>query len=208
MKEPFRLRISEQDRLERDPRHQRARIKRDNKQISEQIQRRQFIERTKSLQESRVEASLARGIKNYREQKGLTRGEMAEIIGITRRALFNYEEGKRSVPGELLENLVKRGDADLHEYFAVPSEPANNDQRKAEAQLAIALFRKCKEEFPLAEEAHLQDLAIDRAVRWQQNLKATSRNIEKMAREAVDELKDYYHEEAMREEFFNVERSK
>ena len=69
--------------------------------------------------------------------------------------------------------------------------------------MAIAIFRKCKEAFPLAEDSHPQDIAAERAADWQQELKATPKNIAKVAMKAVDDLKDRYHAEAEREEFFS-----
>lgn len=200
-KAPFHLQVNDQDRLEQDPRHWRARIKRDNKSALEKIKNQELLGRIKLLQKSRGEASLARGIKNYRERMELSRSEMAKGLGITRRALFNYEEGKRSFPGDLLEKILRRGDTELHEFFAVPSEPVDGERRRIEAQLAIALFRQCKEAFPQAEDADLQNLAADKAACWQENLKATPKNIGEVVARAINELKDRYSEEFLLDEF-------
>ena len=51
-------------------------------------------------------------VAKWREETGLSQGNAAAILGISRRALINYEAGKRPTPSDLFDKLdsVRRGE--------------------------------------------------------------------------------------------------
>lgn len=195
VKKKFRLQHSKEERIEATTRRKRRRIREDNDQVSKFFALRRANKRAKMLAEQRSEASLANALKHYREHRNYTRTELADMLGITRRALFNYETGARAVPGEVLETLVKRGDAELHQLFAVPYEPAPEEQRVRDAQLAIDLFAECRNVLPEADVSDLRRVAAEAAATWQTNLKPTRKNVRSVAIRLTDTIKDLYAQE-------------
>jgi|GEM_PF-4224609 len=191
-KATFRLQQTDEERRSNTTRSRKARIRKENEEISEWLTRRQRWQRTQKLRDQRAGASFAKALKNYRTSGNLTRTALAELLGITRRALFNYETGARSVPGEVLEAIVKRGDAELHQVFAVPYERPPQHQRRTDAKLAIDLFVACKGIFPEADDRDLIEAAADGAASWQPNVKPTPQNLKNVAEREIDKVKDRY----------------
>lgn len=188
----FRLQQTEAERKRNTTRGRKTRIRKANEEMSEWIDQRESWQRAQKLMKLRSEASFAEALKHYRKDRGFTRTALAELLGITRRALFNYETGSRSVPGEIIEAIVKRGDAELHQLFAVPYEQPPEKVRRTDAKLAIHLFVACKKLFPEADEIDLIESASDGAASWQPKVKPTPKNLEKVAEREVDKLKDIY----------------
>ncbi len=192
VKKNFRFQQSEEERIEVTTRRRRRRIREDNNEVSRLIALQKAKKRKEMLLKQRSEASLANALKQYREDRNYTRTELAEMLGVTRRALFNYETGARPVPGEILETLVKKGDAELHQLFAIPYEPAPEERRVRDAQLAIDLFVECQKAFPEADVPDLRWVAAEGASTWPQNLKPTEKNINAVAGRLIEKVRDYY----------------
>ncbi|MDO6757617.1 helix-turn-helix domain-containing protein [Phaeobacter inhibens] len=188
----FRLHQTEEERRSNTTRGKKTRIRKANEEMSEWLDRRRRWQRAQKLMEQRSGASFAEALKSYRTNRKLTRTALADLLGVTRRALFNYETGARSVPGEIMEAIAKRGDAELHQLFAVPYEQPSEEQRRTDAKLAIDLFVACKEIFPEADEKDLIEAATDGAASWQPNVKPTPKNLEKVAKREIDKIKDFY----------------
>lgn len=192
VKKKFRLQQSEEERIEATTRRRRRRIREDNDEVSRSLALQRAKKRREMLLKQRAGASLANALKQYREDKNYTRTELAEMLGITRRALFNYETGARPVPGGILETLVKKGDAELHQLFAVPYETAPEVRRVRDAELAIDLFAECQKAFPEADLQVLRRVAAEGASTWPPNLKLTEKNINSVARRLIERVKDDY----------------
>lgn len=56
-------------------------------------------------------------IKNIRKERGLTQEGFAEIIGISRFSLINYERGARKVPEEVVRKISEAFNVELKEDF-------------------------------------------------------------------------------------------
>lgn len=192
VKKKFRLQQSEEERIEATTRRRRRRIRENNDEVSRFVAFQKAKKRTEKLLKQRAGASLASALKQYREGRNYTRTELAEMLGITRRALFNYETGARPVPGDILETLVKKGDSELHQFFAVPYEPAPEERRVRDAQLAIDLFVACQKAFPEADLPDLRLVAAEGTSTWPSNLKLTDKNINSVARRLIERVKDDY----------------
>ncbi len=199
-KKPFAFLISDNERKDASTRRKRSNARKDAAATAKLANWRRHQCRLKQLKNSRTRASLAQGLIKYREKRGLSKSQLAQLLGVTRRALFNYESGKRSVPGDVLERLFKEGDAELNEYFAVPPEQPPTEKRRDAALLAIDLLRYCHSIFPEADAIDLREVAAEGAAKWQTNVKTTDKNLKKMAAELVDGLKDRYGEQWLRNE--------
>ncbi len=132
----------------------------------------------------------------------MTRDEFAEAIGITRRALYNYETGQRSVPGDLIEKIARKGDLELHEIFGSSFENAPIEQRKSDAALAIQLYKSLKDRFSEAgdtvhshieaDDTDIQRAAAAAAASWPVNVKITKKSVANVTKRVAEELVDYY----------------
>lgn len=189
-------------RRERSPQRRASRIKGANKHTKECIERRERLTRKRKLQTSRRSLSFAKGIKTCREIRDMTRDEFAAEMGITRRALYNYETGQRSVPGDLIEKIAREGDLELHEIFGSRFENAPIKQRKSDAALAIQLYKSLKDRFSEAgdtvhshieaDDTDIQRVAAEAAASWPINVKITEKSVANVTKRVADELADYY----------------
>ena len=72
-------------------------------------------------------------IKNLRKNKGLTQENFAEIIGISRFSLINYERGARKVPEEVIKKISVAFNVELKEdfipYSAIKYRPFNLENK-------------------------------------------------------------------------------
>ena len=66
---------------------------------------------------NRVQISVSKGLAKCRKQMKQTQSEFANFLGISRRALVNYETGRRSVGSEVLEKILADGKIELHDAF-------------------------------------------------------------------------------------------
>ncbi len=166
--------------------------KRNTNALKDSIAERIASKRRVLLKRLRSEASLSEGLKRYRQSLGLSRTNFAEEFGITRRALFNYENGLRAISGELLEKIVRRGDAELSDVFGLSVEPAPAHARLEDAKLAIDLFQACRSECPGADAEDIKALVAAETANWPMTQKRTAKAVRVVARRLSSELSDYY----------------
>jgi transcriptional regulator with XRE-family HTH domain len=198
----FLEQFNSEARRERSPQHRAALIKGANKRTKESIEQRERFARKRRLQASRRNLSFAQGLKTCRELRDMTRSEFADAMGITRRALYNYETGQRSVPGDLIEKIAKEGDLDLHEVFGTTFERAPVERRKSDAVLAIQIYVSLKQQFSTAddsvvshitaEDADIQRKAGEAAATWPTNIKITEKSISNVTKRLAEQLADDY----------------
>ncbi|MCV6597384.1 MAG: helix-turn-helix domain-containing protein [Mangrovicoccus sp.] len=198
----FLEQFNREAKRKRSPQHRAARIREDNRITKEGIERRERFLRKQKLQTSRRSLSIARGLKTCREFRGMTRNEFAEAMGITRRALYNYETGQRSIPSDLIERVAKEGDLEFHEIFGSSFENAPVEQRKSDAALAIQLYLSLKERFSkdsqtehshiAADDADIQRVAAEAAASWSVNAKVTEKSISNVTKRVAEDLADDY----------------
>lgn len=163
---------------------------------SESYQSKLKAERTSLLAAQRVKPSLASGLKHYRLSLGMSRIEFAEVFGISRRALYNYESGRRAVSGDLLEKIVKRGDVELTELFGLPSEPAQLDVQLSQARLSIDLFRACLAAYERADIQDVRSFVAIEVAKWPQSVPKTELNVRRVAERLMNELAEQHRQEA------------
>lgn len=154
------------------------------------------------LAASRASPSIANGLKNYRQSLGLSQTAFAKKFGITRRTLFNYENGIRAVSGELLEHIVARGDVELSDIFGLPPEPATKTLRLDDARLALDLYAACKVEYPSAPDEDVRAYVVSETANWPVSLKRTDLAIKRVARRAMNQLS---HEHMLKDEYMPSE---
>lgn len=142
----------------------------------------------KKLKSARAKASIADGLVAYRTKHRFSRTQLAEMLGITRRALFNYETGKRSIGGDILEAIVKRGDTQLHEIFSVPRDPLPEDEQRATIHLAFDLMSKCTKELPTTDLADFEWRVISAAINWPKSRRKTEAAVQKEADRLIDDI--------------------
>ena len=61
------------------------------------------------------ESPLHQNLRRFRIRKGLKKQEIAELMGVTARSYYAYEEGQRPVPSDALAKLATMTQADLNE---------------------------------------------------------------------------------------------
>ncbi len=198
----FLEKFNSEARRERSPQHRAALIKGADKRTNESIEQRERLIRKRKLHASRKNLSFAQGLKTCRKLRDMTRSEFADAIGVTRRALYNYETGQRSVPGDLIEKIAKEGDLDLHEVFGTTFERAPVERRRSDAALAIRLYVSLKQHFStaddsvvshiMAEDADIQREAAEAAAKWPANIKITEKSISNVTRRLAEQLADDY----------------
>ncbi len=189
-------------RRERSPQHRAARIKRDNASAKQAVTETIRLKRTRQLRANRKNLSIAQGLRKCRELRGISRDEFAQAMGITRRALYNYEAGLRSVPGELIEKIAKNGDLELHEILGTKFENPPTERRKSDATLAIRIYLNLKYEISeasdsqvshiSADDTDMQRLAADAAVSWSNTAKVTEKSIANVTKRLAEQLADDY----------------
>lgn len=189
-------------RRERSPQHRAARIKRDNARANQAVAERIRFKRTQQLRASRKNLCIAQGLRKCRELRGMSRDEFAQAMGITRRALYNYETGLRSVPGELIEKIAKNGDLELHDILGTKFENPPTERRKSDATLAIRIYKNLKFEFAeasnsevshiSADDTDMQRVAADAAAAWSHTAKVTEKSIAKLTKRLAAQLADDY----------------
>ena len=77
--------------------------------------------------------NLGEKIRNIRKERGLTQESFAEIIGISRFSLINYERGARKVPEEVIKKISNAFNIELKEdfisYSAMKYKPFDSDNK-------------------------------------------------------------------------------
>lgn len=149
-------------------------------------------ERIKELEPIRRSPSIADGLTSYRKKTGLSRTEFAEKFGVARRALFNYENGARAVPGDLLERIVARGDVELSDVFGLPPEPATRRLRIADAKLVIEVLEAFRAMYPNAIDDDAKFFIAYRTAQWPTDAKRTPKSIERFISRIVNEMDEHY----------------
>lgn len=152
---------------------------------------REELRRVKELKKARKTPSLARGLTAYRKATGLTRTELAEQLEINRFTLRNYEQGKRPIPGDVLEKMVAQGDFELSDLFGLPPEPASPTQRLADAKLCIDALEVCRADFPDEFDDDAKFFIASEVVRWPVSVRRTRRNIERFVYRTLARLEKH-----------------
>lgn len=81
-----------------------------------------YICHVNQKQRQRLYNLLGANVKKYRSQKGLTQGQLANEIALTRTSIVNIEQGRQHPPLYLLFDIAKVLDVDLH--ILIPNETA------------------------------------------------------------------------------------
>ena len=150
----------------------------------------------------RRNASLARGLANYRNLLGLKKAEFSELFEIDRRTLYNYETGISPVPGDLIEKIVKRGDCALNEIFATEQEPDfEADQKRYEAaEISLNIFLECfRQGLPSSWRKRATEFALTTLLESPVREKASLKNVEQIADRLMEEYRYCVHIEEMAE---------
>jgi len=189
----FLEKFNSEARRERSPQHRAALIKGANKRTKESIEQRERLIRKRKLHASRKNLSFAQGLKTCRKLRDMTRSEFADAIGVTRRALYNYETGQRSVPGDLIEKIAKEGDLDLHEVFGTTFERAPVERcRYVSLKQHFSTAGDSVVSHIMAEDADIQREAAEAAATWPANIKITEKSISNVTRRLAEQLADDY----------------
>lgn len=145
-------------------------------------------ERAKELKRTRKPASLAKGLAAYRKKRNLSRTDFAEELGIDRRTLYNYENGFFPVPGNILEQIILRGDVELSELFGLPPEAPHIFGRFDDARLAISLFVACLEYHRAGPIDQIVAGVVLKTGEWPQSVRRTENSIRRVAQRITDEV--------------------
>ncbi|MGZ2258538.1 helix-turn-helix domain-containing protein [Roseobacter sp. A03A-229] len=166
--------------------------KRQTRALEDSVEQKQVSNRQRALVSSRRNLSIARGLRAYRKFLGLSQADFAVQFGITRRALYNYEKGLRSVSGDLLERIVARGDIELSDVFGLSPEPATVAVRLDDARTAIDLYRACSAEYPSASHEDIRAYVASETANWPVTLKKTKKNLCNVAKRLMEELSEQH----------------
>ncbi len=150
--------------------------------------------RTRELKTTREVPSIAEGLTNYRKKTGLPRTKFAKEFGVTRRALFNYEKGNRTVPGDLLERIVARGDVELSDILGLPPEPPTQTLRIADAKLAIDVFEAFRAKYPEVVDEDVKFFIAFEVARWPMTFKRTPKAMERVATRIMHTIDEHYRQ--------------
>ncbi|WP_171231942.1 helix-turn-helix transcriptional regulator [Ruegeria sp. HKCCA4812] len=137
---------------------------------------------------------VSEGLTKCRKMRKQSQTEFAEFLGISRRALVNYENGTRPVGSDILEKLLSDERIDLHSVFDLAPEPVPIRDRLQIAELTVNLLAACLRQHPNAD---LNDLfsAVKHPVGWwPKSTRTSSQNIEKAATKILDLLDQEYLE--------------
>ena len=149
-------------------------------------------DRIRELEPIRRSPSIAEGLVRYRKELGLSRTEFAKEFGVARRALFNYENGTRAVPGYLMERIVARGDVELSDVFGLPPEPASRRLRIADAKLVIEVFETFRARYPDAIDDDAKFFIAFETAQWPISVKRTPKSIERFISRIIDKMDEHY----------------
>lgn len=145
-------------------------------------------DRKRELKRVRRKPSLSKGLRYYRVSLGISRTQFAAEVGVTRRALYNYEAGTRPIPGDLLERIVARGDVELSDIFGLPPEPSTTSSRFDDARLAISLLAACIEEYPSVPFDTLVAYVVAQTGTWPSSIRKTEASIKRVAQWITNEI--------------------
>lgn len=151
--------------------------------------------RKAELLEHRKHLSLAQGLARYLARQPTSRDDLASELGVSRRSFSNYVNGSRSIPGALLERILQRGDAELHELFGIRSEPKPLEDRYRDAEFSIMLFLECLHAFPKARIGDVHAEAAFAAAKWPHERRKSKGAVQKEADRLMDDLAERYRKE-------------
>ncbi|MEO9825344.1 MAG: helix-turn-helix transcriptional regulator [Paracoccaceae bacterium] len=140
----------------------------------------------KRRKEARKQASVARGLTNCRKIRGQTQADFADFLGISRRALINYESGARAAGCDVLELILADGQIELNEVFGLRPEPTPIENRIEIAELTLKLLVACLAENPAGDKERVQTLVKQRVAWWPNSRRLSPQNIKKQASEIMD----------------------
>ena len=89
-------------------------------------------------------------VKEYRQAKGMSQMELAEIIGVSYQQVQKYEKGTNRISVERLKQIAKALDVPINEFFSpeklvVSETQAAYGKMTEDEQLLLHLFREIKE---------------------------------------------------------------
>lgn len=144
----------------------------------------------------REKISVALGLAKCRKLRGQSQTDFANFLGISRRALVNYETGRRVASCNLLEQILADGQTDLHDVFNLKPEPIPIDTRLEIADLTARLTAACIEQYPKADLDRVLSLVKHHVAWWPKSRRGSDRNIEKAATDILEVIATWEAEEA------------
>lgn len=148
------------------------------------------LDRAKALRRTRKPASLAEGLAAYRKKRNLSRTAFASELGIDRRTLYNYENGSFPVPGNIVEQIIVRGDVELSEIFGLPPEDPHIFRKLDNARLAISLFIACLEEYRTGPIDEIVTEVVLKTAEWPPSVRRTEQSIKRVAQRITEEVSE------------------
>ena len=94
----------------------------------------------------KIKEIIARNLKHFREQKGLTQRELAAKLGIRHNTISAWENGANSVDISVLMQICDLLDVDICEMFPNSKNDTSLFELSEREQYIITLFRKLSEE--------------------------------------------------------------
>lgn len=134
----------------------------------------------------REDISVALGLAKCRKLRRQSQSDFASYLGISRRALVNYESGRRAASCDLLERILADGQIDLHDVFNLKPEPVPIDSRLEIADLTAKLTAACFDKHPKVDLDRVLSLVKHHVAWWPKSRRASSKNLEKAAQEILD----------------------
>lgn len=178
--------IAERKRLTRK---RNGQPKRDAADYAEYLRR----EDAKRRQANRKHICVSEGLVRCRKQRKLNQTDFANFLGISRRALVNYENGRRVVGGDVLEKILADGQIEMHAVFNLNPEPVPINTRLEIAELTAKLISACRDECPNVDTDKVLSLVPHVVAQWPKSRRTSRKNIEKAASKILDDI-DYWNE--------------
>lgn len=145
----------------------------------------------KQRQANRKHICVSEGLIRCRKQQKLNQTDFANFLGISRRALVNYESGRRVVGGDVLEKILADGQIELHELFNLNPDPVPISTRLEIAELTVKLITACRDECPNVDTDKVLSLVPHVVAQWPKSRRTSRKNIEKAASKILDDIDEW-----------------
>lgn len=136
----------------------------------------------------RKQICVSKGLAKCRKQMKQSQSEFASFLGISRRALVNYETGRRPTSSAVLEKILADGKVELHDVFNIEPEPVPIKTRLDIAKLTVSLIEACLEICPNAPLDRVLSHVTSDAADWPKSRRQSRANVEKVAYEIIDSI--------------------
>ncbi|WP_424978414.1 helix-turn-helix domain-containing protein [Leisingera sp. S232] len=150
----------------------------------------------KQRRANRKHICVSEGLIRCRKQRKLNQTDFANFLGISRRALVNYENGRRAVGGDVLEKILADGEIEMHDIFNLNPDPVPISTRLEIAELTAKLIAACRDECPNIDIGKVLSLVPRTVAHWPKSRRTSCKNIEKAALEILDDVGHWEEAEA------------